>query len=485
LQQVKDLFDPHNLMNPGKIISDDPHATIRNLRPPAQPTGELVPLQLKWSHRDIGSVITSCNGCGNCRTQDPQLRMCPFFRIEPDEATSPRSKANVARFVLDGRFDETHLASPEMKHLADFCFNCQQCRLECPSNVDIPGLVLEARSQYVAANGLSRSDWILSRAHSFGALGSTFSAPANWMLGNRAGRWLLEKLLGIHRRRKLPRFARKTFLATTGHARPRSTPDLIEQRPLVYFVDHYVNYHDPELGHAFVEILRQNGIDVYVPPGQTASGMAMVCAGDLDAARKLAERNVRELSESAREGLDIVCTEPAAALCLKQEYPRIIEHPDVQTVADRVQGAGDYLLALHRAGRLDTGFGRLDLDLAYHTPCHVKALSGRSPLLELLGLIPGLRLHRIELGCSGMAGAFGLTARNFETSLRIGTPLIERMQAGDVRAGTTECSSCKIQMEQGTTHPTVHPLKLLALAYGLMPELKKRLNPNTRKLLVT
>ena len=84
-----------------------------------------------------------------------------------------------------------------------------------------------------------------------------------------------------------------------------------------------------------------------------------------------------------------------------------------------------------------------------------------------------------------MAGAFGLTRQNFESSLQIGDALIRRMAEPDLAIGTTECSSCKLQMEQGTSTPTLHPLKLMALSYGLMPQLKEKLKPGRRKLVVT
>jgi len=96
-----------------------------------------------------------------------------------------------------------------------------------------------------------------------------------------------------------------------------------------------------------------------------------------------------------------------------------------------------------------------------------------------------LRLHRIEKGCSGMAGAYGLTERNFRTSIRIGWGLITQMRDPDLNLGATECSGCKFQMEQGTSTPTVHPLKLLAYAYGLMPEIENKLQPTRRKLVVS
>ena len=484
-QQVKDIFDPHNLMNPGKIISNDQHATIRHFRPvPAN--GELtIPLQLRWESETMGEAATQCNGCGSCRTQEPGLRMCPFFRIDPVEEASPRAKANVMRGFATAGLDPKEMSSDDMQRLASLCFNCKQCRHECPSNVDIPHLMIEAKAGYVAANGLSRTDWFLARAHSYGRLGCAVAPLANWAINNGAARWLIERFLGIARRRKLPSFARKSFLRSvegelTDPGRVSRTP-----KSVVYFVDGYVNHHDPQLGHAFLAILRHNNIPVHVPSEQAASGMAMVSAGDLEAARKLAHHNVRVLSELARDGHRIVCTEPAAALCLREEYPMILDHPDVDLVASRVIEAGEYLRGLQRDNRLKTDFTPLDLAAGYHLPCHVEALSHSAPFVELLSLIPGLTLHRIEQGCSGMAGAFGLTRENFDVSLEIGAGLIRRMQAPDLAVGCTECSSCKLQMEQGSTTPTLHPLKLMALAYGLMPELKHKLKPSGKRLVVT
>ena len=100
-------------------------------------------------------------------------------------------------------------------------------------------------------------------------------------------------------------------------------------------------------------------------------------------------------------------------------------------------------------------------------------------------LIPGLSVRTIEAGCSGMAGTYGIAQENFVESVRIGWGLISQIRSGGFDIGTTECSSCKIQMEQGTTIPTLHPLKILALAYGLMPEIEAKLKPTTKKLVVT
>jgi Fe-S oxidoreductase len=305
------------------------------------------------------------------------------------------------------------------------------------------------------------------------------------VISNPSARWVLEKLVGVARQRKLPQFARRSYISSVGRRLLKPPSGRTARNTVAFFVGDYANYYDPELARAFVAILHHNDIAVHVPPGQVGSGMATVCAGDLSTARTLAEQNVRELAELAREEMPIVCTEPTAALCLKQEYPMLLDHPDVELVASRVVEAGAYLRQLHRQQRLRTDFQPLKLDVGYHTPCHLKALETDSPSHELLSLIPELHVHTIEKGCSGMAGSWGLTRENFQTSIRIGWELISQMRTGDFDVGATDCCSCKIQMEQGTTTPTLHPLKLIALAYGLMPEIRSKLAPAKRKLVVT
>jgi len=213
--------------------------------------------------------------------------------------------------------------------------------------------------------------------------------------------------------------------------------------------------------------------------------MSLISAGDLDAAREIAQENIRELAEFAREGIPIVCTEPTAALCLKREYPALLDHPDLEMIAEQTIEAGQFLANLHEEGRLKVDFRPLELRVGYHTPCHLKALGDRTPLAELLGLIPDLKLRKIDEGCSGMAGIFGLSANNFRESLRIGWGLITRLREDDLDVGATECSSCKMQMEQGARIPTLHPIKLLALAYGLMPELREKLKAPQKPLVIT
>jgi len=108
-----------------------------------------------------------------------------------------------------------------------------------------------------------------------------------------------------------------------------------------------------------------------------------------------------------------------------------------------------------------------------------------APGENLMRLVPGLRVKRLEKGCSGIAGLWGVNRNNYRASLRAGLELMSTVRDGPFQIGATECSTCKMQMEQGTTRPTVHPIKLLALAYGLMPEIATLVRSTGSPLVVT
>jgi FAD/FMN-containing dehydrogenase/Fe-S oxidoreductase len=496
-REVKRIFDPQNVFNPGKVIGDDPQLMLKNLRPSGEPpqvepsdNGEaerrrsVVELQLAWSPSEMAEMARSCNGCGNCRVQSADARMCPVFRFAPAEEASPRAKANLMRGILSGEIEASTLASDEFKAVADLCVNCHQCRLECPSNVDIPKLMLEAKAEYVASNGLRFGDWLLTHLDLVGSVGNLVSPLVNWAIANRWMRWLIEKLFGIAQGRKLPRFAPRSFIRRAGRRR-LTRPTRRSGRKVLFFVDVYANYHDTQLAEALVAVMEHNGVAVYVHPGQWSSGMSMLTLGAVDRVRTVAEHNIALLAEAVRQGYHIVTIEPAAALCLTREYLSLVNDDDAQLVAQNTSEACTYLWKLHTAGALQLDFKPINATLGYHLPCHLRALEVGTPGMNLLKLIPGLSLQRMERGCSGMAGTFGLKQANYRASLRAGWELISSIRDGNVQAGTTECSSCKMQMEQGSSKPTIHPLKLLALAYGLLPESQSPLNLQSEELIVT
>ncbi|MCI0462655.1 MAG: anaerobic glycerol-3-phosphate dehydrogenase subunit C [Gemmataceae bacterium] len=482
-RQLKAIFDPRGLFNPGKIVDPGSEVSRWPLRRIPTPTEPDAPWLLRWQADEVRGEALSCNGCGQCRTTSPGQRMCPIFRATHAEAASPRAKANLLRHLLAEKSDPRQLAPDEVRAVADLCVNCRMCAVECPAHVNIPRLMLEAKAANVAEYDLDWKDWFLARIEPVARLASTFSLVVNLALRSRLARWLLEKLFGVSRRRRLPRFALRSFLR---QARRRSwTRKPPAGRPRVaYFVDVFANCNDPQIGEATVTVLNHNDIAVYVPPGQRGCGMAALAHGDVEAAREIVRHNLRALGDVAREGWPIVCSEPTAALMLRQDYPDLTDDPDAKLVSERAVELTTFLLDLHRQGKLRTDFEPLDFAVGHHVPCHVKALGQPPAGPALLSLIPSLTVHTIDVSCSGMAGTFGLKDENYQTSLEAGRPMLEELKRPRVLFGSTECSTCRMQMEDGAGTRTLHPIQYLALAYGLLPEVARRLQEPIRELVL-
>ena len=204
--------------------------------------------------------------------------------------------------------------------------------------------------------------------------------------------------------------------------------------------------------------------------------MASLAMGDVETARELAQANLRVLAELARDGYRIVCSEPTAALMLSHDYLDLVDDPNAKLVADRTIELTAFLGELLDEGRLRTDFRPLPISVGHHVPCHLKAL-GRPPAAPaLLSLVPRLRASLIDVSCSGMAGTYGFKSENYDLSLRAGAPMLTELSRPAYLFGSTECSACRLQMEDGTGKRTLHPAQYLALAYGLVPGLRERLN---------
>ncbi|WP_165220953.1 FAD-binding and (Fe-S)-binding domain-containing protein [Aquisphaera insulae] len=535
-REIKDVFDPAGLLNPGKVIGDDPHQMARDLKrfppggmasipdsvlvavgsgsgnskggsavyrtmtaadPPGGPVaspaaaegpgepsispGDVILPVLRWPEPGAVGIASACHGCGACRSLDPSMRMCPSFRAHRREEASPRSQANMIRQIASGAVDPRLWGSEEALAHASLCIHCKLCKSECPAEVDVSGLMLEAKAAYVENHGLPPWDWVFSRLEMWAGLASRFPILSNFLLSRRNARRVIERVLGVSRHRVLPPvqrtpFTRRAARMGLGKARPH------EPGPRVaYFVDLYANYYDHELAEAVVQVLRRAEVNVFVPPGQRSSGMAPLIVGDIDYARDIAVSNLRVLGNAVRDGYTIVCSEPTAALMLRQEYIRLIGDLDADLVAQNTMDLGQYLNGLDARGQLPAPTEPLHARVGYHQPCHLRALEVGIPGLDLIRKIPDLDVEFINRGCSGMGGTYGLARDQFRTSLRAGRPLLRRLRDDDIEIGSTECGACRIQMEQGQTKRTLHPIKLLSLAYGLNPSLRRHFKDSKQR----
>jgi len=235
---------------------------------------------------------------------------------------------------------------------------------------------------------------------------------------------------------------------------------------VAYFVDTYANYNDHELGFAVLKVLRHNDIEVTLPR-QRPAPLPSIVYGDVKHARRELSYSMKYLSEAVREGYKIVCSEPSAALCLKQEARHFVSGGDVSGVSARTYEIMDYLLGLLEEGKLKRPAKGVEKKYVYHCPCHLLATGGCGRSIKLLKELCGVEIGDLKAGCCGLAGTFGMQKKNYDLSSQISSGLREALEKSAVKDVLTECGACGMQIEHISDAKVSHPIKVVARAYGL------------------
>lgn len=499
-REIKETFDPRYLLNPGRVIPQETPWTkfIRHglekrghtppnplwssgsrlaklKRPPSETPPSQVEIQLKWDPSYVFESAYQCNGCGECLRFDRQSRICPLFRGTATIEYAPRSKADLIRGVLERDSNLEMLTSERAKEIADTCFHCRMCDIECPSGIDVSILSFRSKAAYVAAHGLSLEEAIISRLDTFLNLLTPVSYLFNGAMRNRIIRWFLEKTLQIPQRRVIPTLARRPYLHRIRRSpvRHRLSPEQTTKRRVALFVDTFANYFNPQLAELAVQILEHNGCAVHVPPRQFPSGLRSFSVGHADRAERLALHNAARIADVIRQGYTIITLDPSSASCLTKDYRHLVDSGEADLLGDNVIDFCSFLLQCHQWGELREDFQPLPYRVGYHAPCCGLALSASlatdaMPAEKLLRLIPDLDVQRIERGCCGMSGLWGFRQKNYRHSLQIGSPLFRVLRQQEIDFGVSECSMCCSQMAHGSRKPAFHAIRLLAAAYGFL-----------------
>jgi FAD/FMN-containing dehydrogenase/Fe-S oxidoreductase len=478
---VKELFDPSNLMNPGKIINDDPEIMTKNLRAANLPMPARLKTNLLFAPDEYRFEIEQCNGDGVCVSCRPGSRMCPVFRALGEETSCSRGKANLLRAWITGVLSEKDFTSDEFKTILGHCVNCKMCSIECPTGVDVSKLVIEARAEVGRRKGFRRAEWALARNRMMSIMGSAFAPLSNWVLGRRFPRYVIQRLAGVDRMRPLPKFQQGSFLAKSRDYLASAAPVTEPIDRVAYFVDSYANFNDHELGFAVLKTLRHNGIDVIVPDQRPAPLPAFVY-GDIKTARKEMQYSLRSLVWAVKEGRKILCSEPSAALFLREELRLLDSSDDARLVSENTYELMSYLENLRGQGRLKPIPDRLTVgaaggqdwtallhsEYAYHAPCHLCAMRAQGSSVSLLAELAGVKLTDVRSGCCGLAGTFGMQRKNRQLSAEIGKDMARAIGGNPSPVVLTECATCKMQIEHLTGKMVAHPVKILAILYGVM-----------------
>jgi Fe-S oxidoreductase len=343
------------------------------------------------------------------------------------------------------------------------------CSIECPAGVDISKIIIEARAQLAQQTGFTAAELALSHNRRLSVLAGTFAPVSNWVLSFPLVRWMMEKTIGLDRTRKFPHFDRGSFFRKAQYRIKEPLLSKASIDKVVYFVDSYANWNDHALGFAVLDVLKKLNVDVVVPKQRPAPLPAYVY-GNLRTARRDIEYNLAQITPFVRRGCKVICSEPSAALCLKDEMRLLNDTEEARLVSENTFELMDYLktLVLQQENRLFDGQQTLQSLYAgkrfgYHAPCHLKALRLAGHSIELLRHC-GLDISDINGGCCGLAGTAGMQKKHHELCDAIGVLLIARINECNPDIIVTECAACKMQIEHLTGKTVIHPVKLLAMA---------------------
>lgn len=398
--------------------------------------------------RELRRVGDICHQCRRC------LPLCPSFPRLFD--------------LVDATDEEVAGVSMEgFEQVNELCFHCKLCYNHCPYtpphewDVDFPFLMRRHQLVRSRRDGTPLARRLTTQTDLIGKIGSAAPALMNFANTNRLSRLMMEKTIGIHRDWIQPTYYRETV---ERWFQKRSSTTTGANGSAVLFSTCTVNYSDPLVGRAAVEVIERSDVKVELCY-ERCCGMPYTDTGDLDAARRNAERNVADLLPFIEAGAEVVIPGPSCSLLIKEEYPKLLGTDAARKVAANSLDLMEYLFRLGRAKKLNREFPRALGKVAYHVPCHLRHQNIGFPARALLKLA-GAEVELID-ACSGVDGTWGMQARFHEESMKVASKLLRRIEEFGPDHVATDCPLSALRIEEGTGRKAVHPVMLLHRAYGL------------------
>jgi Fe-S oxidoreductase len=449
------VWDPHNRMNPHKVV--DPYLPTENLRlgagyRPLQP-------QTHFKFPDDGGSLAKatlrCIGIGECRKHDYGT-MCPSYMATLEEAHSTRGRAHMLFEMLQGDVLDGVWKNEPVKEALDLCLSCKACKSECPTNVDLATYRAEFLSHYYETRRRPLHAYAFGLIDRWARLGSIAPAFANAVSNAPGVGTALRALLHLAPERDLPRLAGPSFRQWAAR---RGLPDAGD---VILFADTFNNYFHPDTSRAAFDVVSAAGFRVAVPRQHLCCGRPLYDFGMLDRAKDYLRTILEALGPDIDAGRPIVVLEPSCASVFRDELRGLF--PDDQR-ADRLRRQTFLLsefLERHAPGYTPPALRR---DVVLHGHCHHKAIMKMTDEESLLRKM-GARLNAPDSGCCGMAGPFGFIADKYAVSQAIG----ERVLLPAVRQAPPDALivadgfSCREQIFQGTGRRAIHLAEAIALA---------------------
>lgn len=467
-REIKRTFDPHGILNPGKIV--DPPPLTSNLR---YGPGWVTPRPPTYFDFDddggFGGAVDMCSGLGACRKVHDGT-MCPSFMATREERDSTRGRANVLRLALAGRLGEAGLDDHGVREALDLCLECRACRAECPVGVDMARYKSEFLAGYHARHGTPAGARVLGHIHGVSRLASRVAPLANALAASAPVRALNARLLGLDPRRPLPRWAPQPLSRWWARRAPGAagTPGPSAGHAgvaVTLFGDTFTDYFHPAVGRAAVGVLERAGATVSLAAG-ACCGRPLISQGLLDDARAQAARTVEALRPMVEGGRPLLVLEPSCLSALREDLPSLLRGPardNARRVAEAAVSLEAWLEDALASGRLSLPIAPGPRRVLLHGHCHQKAMQLVAPARALLSRIPGAEVVDLDAGCCGMAGSFGYGRDHYDVSVAIGERRLlpaARALGPDgvlVAAGT----SCRQQVADLAGTSALHPVQLI------------------------
>ena len=463
LKEIKHVWDPRGIFNPGKIVDTPPMNTMLRYDP-GQQTPEFKTI-LSFGKQNILQHAEQCNGTGDCRkTHLSGGTMCPSYMATKNEKDTTRARANILREMLTRSDKVNPFDHQEIYEVMDLCLGCKGCKSECPSNVDVAKLKMEFLQHYYDAHGVPLRTRMIGNFGKLTALAATAPGLYNFMVKNTVTAGIFKRLTGFAPKRSLPSLYRYT-LRTWMHKR-KDLPAPAGRRRVYLFVDEFTNYNDTAIGIKTVLLLEGLGYEV-VFPAHGESGRAYMSKGLLRKAKKIAEANIRALRDLVSPQTPLLGIEPSAILSFRDEYPDLVD-PSLRADAMSLAGSAllleEFLVAELEAGNIRADqFTAETKTVKLHGHCQQKALTSLALTQRMLSIPQNYTVRILPTGCCGMAGSFGYEKEHYELSMKVGElvlfPALRKAPADELVAAPG--TSCRHQIKDGVHRTALHPAEIL------------------------
>ncbi len=464
--QLKQFFDPVGIFNPNKIV-DAPKMDDRSLFrfAPGYQADDL-PVIFDWSpwpgkSGGLQGAIEMCNNNGACRKLEGGV-MCPSYRVTREERDSTRGRANSLRLALSGQLGPNALIGDEMEETLKYCVSCKACKRECPTSVDMAKMKLEIIAMRAATKGVSFRDKLIGYLPDYAPIASRLSFFLNlrnkWSLFS----YILEKITGFTSKRELPQW-RKDYFRDIEVSRVLPKQDEAHNKmPVILFVDTFNRYFEPEIIRSAAKVLKAAGYHVFIPTNPNdkplCCGRTYLSGGLIKQAKQKAQTLISTLAPFAEQQIPIVGLEPSCLLALRDELPSLLPTTQAKQIASMAL-TFEELLAKDKPNLQLVKHAKAYL----HSHCHQKAFDVVRPIEEVLRMIEGLDVEKIDSSCCGMAGAFGYDASTYDLSMLMAEenllPKVRESKGSDIIIA--DGTSCRCQIEHGASRKALHVAQLL------------------------